>query len=113
MKSENIRIYLDDERETPEGFVRTYSVEETIKLIKEHDGKIYMVSLDNDLGTGCVEGKEVMRFIEQSAFDNTLKPIPHLIIHTQNTSAAEDMRHARYNAWKYWMGHGYKRADYI
>ena len=31
---DKINIYLDDERETPQGYYRTYSVEETIELIK-------------------------------------------------------------------------------
>jgi len=111
--SEKIKIYLDDERPTPKGYIRTYSVEETIELIKQNNGNILIISLDNDLGTGYTEGKEVMRFIEENAFNNTLLPIPHLIIHTANPNAKNDMMKARFNAWNYWVGHGYKWIDCI
>lgn len=108
-----MNIYLDDVRPTPEGYVGTYTVEETIALIKANDGNIYRLSLDNDLGSGLLEGREVLRWIEEQAFNNSLKPIPHIIIHSQNSVAVEDMMKARYNAWKYWNSHGYNRADFL
>lgn len=108
-----MNIYLDDERDTPEGYTRTYTVEETIALIKANDGHIYRLSLDNDLGAGYKEGREVLNWIEEQAFNNTLQPIPHIIIHTGNTVAQDQMMQSRHNAWKYWMGHGYNRIDYL
>ena len=45
---DKINIYLDDERETPKGYYRTYSVEETIELIKSNNGKIYCLSFNAD-----------------------------------------------------------------
>lgn len=108
-----MNIYLDDERPTPEGFIRTYTVEETIDLIKANEGNIYKLSLDNDLGSGLSEGKEVLKWIEEQAFHNTLKPIPHIIIHSQNPVAVDEMMKARFNAWKSWQNHGYKRIDFI
>lgn len=114
MLTENpINIYLDDERETPEGYIRTYNVEETIELIKQNNGNIYILSLDNDLGSGLEEGHKVMDWIEEQAFNNTLKPIGRLIFHTQNPGAEDKMMKARFNAWKYWEKHGYKREDWI
>jgi hypothetical protein len=109
---DKINIYLDDERETPQGYYRTYSVEETIELIKSNNGKIYCLSLDNDLGVGIREGREVLNWIEEQAFNNTLLPIPFIIIHSQNSSAVDYMMKARFNAWKYWQSHGHKREDY-
>lgn len=103
-----IKIYLDDIRPTPVGFIRTYTVEETIDLIKKHNGDIEMVSLDNDLGTGYLEGREVMKWIEESAFHNTLLPISNLIIHSGNNVAVDEMMTARANAWKFWRQHGHK-----
>lgn len=108
-----MRIYLDDERETPDGFVRTYTVEETIKLIQDSDGEVECVSLDNDLGIGLEEGRKVMDWIEEQAYNNTLAPIPHLIIHTSNPAAENSMMKARHNAWKYWESHGYKIEDFL
>ena len=107
------KIYLDDLRDTPEGYTRTYTVEETIKLIEENNGQIEVVSLDNDLGLGLREGYEVMNWIEEKAFLNELLPIPHLIIHSGNNVAQDTMSMARANAWKYWKSHGYNRIDFL
>lgn len=107
------RIYLDDERETPEGYTRTFTVEQTIELIKANNGKIEAVSLDNDLGVGFQEGREVMKWIEEQAYHNTLLPIPHLIIHSGNNVAQDFMMMARANAWKYWKGHGHDRLEWL
>ena len=102
-----IKIYLDDKRKTPDGFIRTYSVEETIDLIKKNDGNIGVLSLDNDLGVGFQEGREVMKWIEEQAFRDRLKPIFSIILHSGNSVAVEYMRMARHNAFKYWEKHGY------
>lgn len=102
-----LKIFLDDCRTTPRGYVRTYTVEETIALIVENNGSILILSLDNDLGEGLKEGKEVMKWIEEKAFLNEIKPIPILLIHSQNNVAVSEMIIARDNAFKYWEGHGY------
>lgn len=108
-----MNIFLDDKRETPDGYIRTYTVEETINLIKTNNGNVNTVSLDNDLGIGFKEGREVMKWIEGQAFNNELLPIPNLIIHSGNPVAKDEMSMARFNAWKYWQSHGYNRKDYI
>jgi len=108
-----MKIFLDDTRTTPHGYIRTYSVDETITLIKKNNGKVETVSLDNDLGTGFSEGREVMKWIEEQAFHNTLLPIPHLIIHSGNNVAVDEMMMARFNAWKFWKRHGYNRIDFL
>lgn len=108
-----MKVYLDDERKTPEGYERTFTVEQTIELIKANDGNVEAVSLDNDLGTGFREGREVMKWIEEQAYHNTLQPIPHLLIHSGNSVAVDEMMTARFNAWKYWRGHGYDRGEYL
>lgn len=108
---EKISIYLDDDdvyRKTPEGWIRTHTVEETIKLLQENDGNVDYLSLDNDLGIGYREGREVMKWIEEQAFNNTMKPIYQIYIHTGNPVAEEEMRMARANAYRYWETvHGY------
>ena len=44
----DMKVYLDDERETPEGWVRVYWPHEAIELLKT--GKVEEISLDHDLG---------------------------------------------------------------
>ena len=51
----SISIFLDDRRQTPKGFERTYTVAETIELMQDCQNKnidIDVLSLDNDLGDG-------------------------------------------------------------
>lgn len=48
-----MNIFLDDCRKTPEGFNRTYTVEETIALLekcRDEGIEVNILSLDNDLG---------------------------------------------------------------
>lgn len=98
----NLKVYLDDERETPEGFHRTYTVEETIEFIKANNGHIHTISLDNDLGSGYKEGREVLNWLEEQAFNGTILPIKYIIIHTGNSYAMQQMMQARYNCFRYW-----------
>ena len=43
-----MKVYLDDERETPKGWVRCYWPDEVIDLL--HSGEVAEISLDHDLG---------------------------------------------------------------
>ena len=42
-----IKIYLDDQREAPEGWVRTRTAAETIEMLAKHE--VFALSLDHDL----------------------------------------------------------------
>ena len=79
-----MKIFLDDERETPKGWTRTFKVEETIEFLKT--GNVIELSLDHDLG-GIVEtGYDVLLWIEQQVFESNFIP-PKIHIHTSNASA--------------------------
>ncbi len=43
-----MKVYLDDERQTPEGWYRVYWPEEAINLLKQ--GIVTEIGLDHDLG---------------------------------------------------------------
>lgn len=43
-----MKIYLDDERQTPEGWHRVYWPEKAIALLKQ--GAVTEISLDHDIG---------------------------------------------------------------
>ncbi len=43
-----MKVYLDDERETPEGWTRVYWPYEAIELLQT--GQVTEISLDHDLG---------------------------------------------------------------
>ncbi len=86
-----MKVYLDDYREAPEGWIRTYTVTETIELLKS--GTVTELSLDHDLGieseTGT--GYDVLLWIEREVATTDFNP-PLIHIHTANSAAAIKMR---------------------
>ena len=93
-----MRVYLDDERKTPDGWERTYSVRETIDLLAS--GLVTHLSLDHDLGhidplTGKEStGYDVLLWIEeQTTLDPMFMP-PHMQVHSDNASAVPKMLQA-------------------
>lgn len=85
-----MKIYLDDERQTPEGWVRTYWPDEVIALLKA--GGVTEISLDHDLGDDeRGTGYDVILWIEEAvALDGFCPPLIH--VHSANASAVEKMR---------------------
>jgi len=85
-----MKVYLDDERTTPEGYTRTYTVDETITLLETR--QITHLSLDNDLGDGYTCGYAVMDWIEEAVYNDPTFPIPHITIHSANPVRAASMK---------------------
>lgn len=86
---EQLKVYLDDERETPEGWVRVFWPEEAIKLLKT--GEVTEISLDHDLGDDDHgTGYDVVLWIEEAVFTRGFIP-PKMKVHSANSSAREKM----------------------
>jgi hypothetical protein len=85
-------VFMDDVRETPEGWTRTYSVEETIDLLKTR--QVEFLSLDNDLGSEDpkTEGHNVLSFLEEQVYFDHTFPIPKMTVHSSNAGRAPSMR---------------------
>lgn len=80
-----MKVYLDDERKTPEGFVRVCWPDEAIKLLET--GDVELISLDHDLGDDDRgTGYDVLLWIEEQVYLNGFK-VPEIIIHSSNSSA--------------------------
>jgi len=80
-----MKIFLDDIREAPEGWIRAYWPEEVIKYLKT--GKVEEISLDHDLGDDSRgTGYDVIKWIEEAVATNEFVP-PEIRIHTSNLSA--------------------------
>lgn len=107
-----MKVYLDDERETPEGWFRVYTAAEAILTLAA--GGVTEISLDHDLGQiGWNEEQEdpentgytVAKWIEQAAFEGRLpRTIVHL--HTANPVGLLRMHAAICNANRYWDERG-------
>lgn len=92
MNTKKVYIYLDDLRDTPKGFIRTHSVNETIRLIEELEKQnleIMLIDLDHDLGNYASDGGDAIKLLDWLAERNTLYPIK---IHTMNGVGRDNMQ---------------------
>jgi hypothetical protein len=84
-----MKIYLDDIRTEPEGWVRVKTAQETIELLKSN--KVTELSLDHDLGDDKNgTGYDVILWIEQEVYQNNYIP-PIIKVHSANAPAREKM----------------------
>lgn len=84
-----MRVYLDDERETPVGWVRVYWPDEAIELLKT--GEVVEISLDHDLGDDeRGTGYDVVLWIEEAVATGDFEP-PEIKVHSANSSARQKM----------------------
>lgn len=84
-----LRVFLDDERATPEGWVRTYWPDEVIDLLETN--AVAEVSLDHDLGNDQRgTGYDVVIWIEEAVALRGFTP-PKITVHSANSSAREKM----------------------
>ena len=84
-----MKVYLDDERITPEGWFRTNTVAETIAALQPNIKSLYVteLSLDHDLGDNHFTGYSVLLWIEGILAEGTIPfHLPKIYIHTANTS---------------------------
>jgi hypothetical protein len=85
-----MKVYLDDERSTPEGWVRVYWPDEAVELLKA--GGVTDISLDHDLGDDDRgTGYDVVLWIEEAVALHGFLP-PKIQVHSANSSAADKMR---------------------
>lgn len=87
-----IKIYLDDERPTPKGWVAARWPEEVIELLK--GGEVEELSLDHDLGDDeHGTGYDVLLWLEEAVAMNGFVP-PLIRVHSANSSARQKMEMA-------------------
>jgi hypothetical protein len=84
-----MRVFLDDERATPDGWVRAYWPSEVIALLET--GAVEELSLDHDLGDDQRgTGYDVVLWVEEAVATRGFKP-PKMSVHSANSSAREKM----------------------
>lgn len=80
-----MRIYLDDERATPDGWTRVYWPDEAIALLET--GNVAEISLDHDLGDDARgTGYDVIAWIEEAVVTRGFVP-PIVRVHSANPAA--------------------------
>lgn len=84
-----LRVYLDDERPAPPGWVRAYWPDDVIALLKT--GAVRELSLDHDLGDDARgTGYDVVLWIEEAVMLRKFLP-PVIHVHSANSSARQKM----------------------
>lgn len=84
-----MNVFLDDERATPEGWIRVYWPDEAIALLES--GGVLELSLDHDLGDDVRgTGYDVVLWIEEAVALRGFVP-PRIRVHSANSSAREKM----------------------
>lgn len=88
-----MKVFLDDEHATPEGWVHAWTSLETIRLLET--GAVVEVSLDHDLGepeSRVGNGYLVLAWIEEQAASGNRAVVPAIIrTHTANPVARQRM----------------------
>ncbi len=84
-----IKVYLDDERATPEGWRRVYWPDEAILLLDS--AEVTHISLDHDLGDDARgTGYDVILWIEEAVALRGFRP-PIITVHSANPTARQRM----------------------
>lgn len=85
-----MKVFLDDTREAPDGWIRTYWPEEVIELLKT--GNVTHLSLDHDLGDDeHGTGYDVIMWLEEEVLFGRIRP-PEMKVHSANVSARLKMQ---------------------
>ena len=85
-----MRVFLDDERTTPDGWVRVYWPDEAIALLET--GQVDELSLDHDLGDDQRgTGYDVVLWVEEAVALRGFLP-PKMSVHSANSSARQKMQ---------------------
>jgi hypothetical protein len=84
-----MKVFLDDERPTPEGWVHVRWPEDAIALLET--GQVTELSLDHDLGDDAQgTGYDVTLWVEEAVAVRGFVP-PRIRVHSANTSARQKM----------------------
>ena len=90
-----MKVWLDDVREAPEGWIHVRTPEEAIDLLRA--GGVEEISLDHDLGLFTEEGEatgyDVLLWIEAEVAARRLNP-PAMHVHSANPVARRRMGQA-------------------
>jgi hypothetical protein len=94
-----MKIYLDDIRPAPDGYVLCKSVNEAKQLIEENEGKtqIEIIDCDHDLGDYACDGGDGIKLLDWLAERGTYYPIA---LHTMNPVGRANMERLIKAYWR-------------
>ena len=99
MEEKKIKLWLDDLRTAPEGFVNVKSVNQAIREIekwKQEGATIELLDLDHDLGDYAEDGGDAIKLLDYLVDRKTFYPIK---IHTANPVGRANMQRMIERYW--------------
>lgn len=100
MLTGKVKVYVDDVRETPKGYIGVKSVNDAIDLIEQVEaagGEIEIIDLDHDLGDYAAFGGDAIKLMDYLVERDTLYPIT---FHTANPVGRANMQRMKDRFWK-------------
>lgn len=93
-----MKIWLDDVRPAPYGFVLCKSVNEAKKMIEKYEKTemIELIDCDHDLGDYSFDGGDGIKLLDWLVERNTLYPVA---LHTMNPVGRENMQRIINRYW--------------
>lgn len=93
-----MKLWLDDLRPAPQGYIWCHSVKEVIFMVKEFKNHITLIDCDHDLGDYSCDGGDGVKFLDWLEEKGYNYPIR---LHTMNPVGRENMRAIiQKNGWK-------------
>ena len=95
-----MKIWVDDIRPVPPGYIGTKSVNETIRIIEESikEGfEIELLDLDHDLGDYASDGGDAIKILDYLVEKELFYPVR---IHTANPVGRANMERMILRCWK-------------
>lgn len=86
-----MKLWLDDVRPTPEGWVRAHSVNEAIRLVAGAPQDFEECSLDHDLGDYAHDGGDGVKFVDWMG-EHNIWPRGQVAVHSANPVGRDNMR---------------------
>lgn len=87
---DQIKVFLDDVRDAPDGWIQAYTAQETIMYLQNYN--VTHLSLDHDLGDEiCGTGYDILAWLEKEVHEGRRGYIPEITIHSANPPAAARM----------------------
>ncbi len=94
-----MKIYLDDVRVAPKGYVLAKSVNQAIRLIEQYEKteKIEIIDLDHDLGDYAKDGGDGIKLLDYLVENQKFYPVK---LHTMNPVGRDNMQRVINRYWK-------------
>jgi hypothetical protein len=88
---EEVKVWLDDERKAPPGYIHFTNVSDLKKFYKKNHNKIDKMSLDHDLGDNVPTGYDFMLWLEEMIFYDIFQNMPKIKVHSANPIGKKKM----------------------